>query len=121
MSKSVSYQPPRKLRTFSFDSVTGNRHTNHRIREIFIFVPQELDPNVGIGPDGEYIQVVDFDPASGFFYEPIDLNHSEDSNGLRTSEEDPKFHQQMVYDVCIYTIAVLERVLVWRYGGQSGF
>ena len=112
MSKSVSFQSPRKLRVFSFDPATGNRHANRRIREIVITVPWELDPDVGVGPDGEYIQIVDYDPASGFFYDPIDLNHSQVrySHGLPASEEDPKFHQQMVYAVCMDTIAVLSLI-----------
>ena len=113
MSKSISFQPPRKLRVFSFDPATGNRHANRRIREIVISVPWELDPGVGIGPDGEYIQIVDYDPASGFFYDPIDLNHPEvrHGDGLVASEEDPRFHQQMVYAVCMNTISVFEQVL----------
>lgn len=113
MSKSVSFQPPRKLRVFSFDPATGNRHANRRIREIVISVPWELDPNVGIGPDGEYIQIVDYDPASGFFYDPIDLDETKFRfrNGRPASEENPKFHQQMVYAVCMDTISVFEKVL----------
>lgn len=113
MSTSVSFQPPRKLRVFSFDPSTGNRHANRRIREMTISVPWELDPYVEIGPDGEYLQVVDYDPSSAVFYEPLDLNHPEVryNDGILPSEEDPKFHQQMVYAVCMDTIAVFEQVL----------
>ncbi|MGQ7848061.1 hypothetical protein ACUNV4_26430 [Granulosicoccus sp. 3-233] len=117
MNRSVSFQPPRKLRVFAFDPATGNRHANRRIREMTISIPWELDPiprdQAFIGPDGEYLQIVDFDPASGLFYEPIDLNDPEvlHNNGLSPSEENPFFHQQMVYAVAMNTISVFERAL----------
>ena len=123
MSSSISFQPPRKLRVFAFDPATGNRHANRNIREMTISVPWELDPiqrdRPFIGPDGEYLQVVDYDPASGAFYEPIDLNASEVlfNDGLDPSEENPQFHQQMVYAVAMDTIASFEealgRVVLW--------
>src|SRR5262245_17759153 len=54
-----------------------------------------------MGPVGEYLEVIDFDPASGCFYEPVDLNASLllAQDGLEPSEGNPKFHQQMVYAV----------------------
>lgn len=109
----MSFQPPRKLRVFSFDPSTGNRHANRSIRELLISIPWELDPEVKIGPDGEYLQIVDYDPASGFFYGPLDLDNAEVRYGcgLKPSEENPQFHQQMVYAVCMSTIAVFEQVL----------
>ncbi len=123
MNKSVSFQPPRKLRVFAFDPATGNRHVNRKIREMTVSVPWELDPvprnQAFIGPDGEYLQLIDFDPASGVFYEPIDLNDPEvlHSDGLSPSEDNPHFHQQMVYAVAMNTIAVFEqalgRVVLW--------
>lgn len=113
MSNSKSFQAPRKLRVFAFDPATGNRYANRQIRELSISIPWELDPDTDIGPDGEYLQVIDYDPASNAFYEPIDLNDPSVrfNDGLKPSEENPKFHQQMVYAVCMETIAVFERVL----------
>lgn len=123
MSSSVSFQPPRRLRVFAFDPSTGNRYVNRRIREMTISLPWELDPvprsRPFIGPDGGYLQVVDYDPASGVFYEPIDLNDPGvlHNDGLAPSEENPQFHQQMVYAVAMDTIAVFEqalgRVVLW--------
>ncbi len=117
MSSSVSFQPPRRLRVFAFDPGTGNRYANRRIREMTISVPWEMDPvpreEAFLGPDGEYLQVIDYDPASGVFYEPINLNAAEVlyNDGLSPSEEDPKFHQQMVYAVAMDTIALFEQAL----------
>ena len=123
MSSSVSFQAPRKLRVFAFDPTTGSRYVNRHVREMTISVPWELDPvpreKSFFGPDGEYLQIVDFDPASGVFYEPINLNDPEVlyNDGLKPSEENPRFHQQMVYAVAMDTIAVFEqalgRVVLW--------
>ena len=65
------------------------------------------------GPVGEYLEVVDYDPASRCFYAPVDLNHPNllAQDGMPLSETDPRFHQQMVYAVGMATIAVFERAL----------
>ncbi len=70
-------------------------------------------PGLGPGPVGEYIEVIDYDPASGVFYEPVDLNDPLilAQNGLPPSEGNPQFHQQMVYAVAMTTIRHFERAL----------
>ena len=70
---------------------------------------ESLDP----GPVGEYLEVVDIDPASGFAYAPVDLNQPAllSQAGLRPSEANPQFHQQMVYAVAMKTIAHFEQAL----------
>lgn len=70
---------------------------------------EDLDP----GPVGEYLEVVDVDPASDSFYGPIDLNepHLLATDGLAPSESNPQFHQQMVYAVAMTTIKHFERAL----------
>jgi hypothetical protein len=71
------------------------------------------------GPVGEYLQVVDYDPATGCFYAPIDLNdpYALAQDGLTPSEGNPMFHQQMVYAVAMKTIQNFEhalgRVALW--------
>jgi len=67
----------------------------------------------GKGPVGEYIEVVDIDPASGCVYAPVDLNdpHLLAQDGLAPSEGEPRFHQQMVYAVAMTTIEHFERAL----------
>src|SRR3712207_6352979 len=42
----------------------GTDDTEHRLGEEF------LQP----GPIGEYVEVIDYDPASGAFYAPVNLN-----------------------------------------------
>jgi hypothetical protein len=70
-------------------------------------------PKLQPGPVGEYLEVVDYDPASRCFYPPVDLNHPNllAQDGMPLSETDPRFHQQMVYAVAMATIAVFERAL----------
>jgi hypothetical protein len=65
------------------------------------------------GLRGEYVEVVDYDPASGCFYAPVNLNCPEvlAQNGLAPSEGNPQFHQQMVYAVAMTTIDRFERAL----------
>ncbi len=65
------------------------------------------------GPVGEYLEVVDVDPASGCFYEPVDLDapHLLAQDGLPPLSSNPQFHQQMVYAVAMTTIRNFERAL----------
>jgi hypothetical protein len=71
------------------------------------------------GPVGEYLEVIDFDPASNRYYWPVDLNHPRilAQDGLPLSVGNPQFHQQMVYAVAMSTIRVFEealgRVALW--------
>jgi hypothetical protein len=64
-------------------------------------------------PVGEYLEVVDVDPASGSCYAPVDLNDPNllAQNGLAPSEANPQFHQQMCYAVAMRTIDHFERAL----------
>jgi hypothetical protein len=89
----------RKLRIFALDPSVAARTETAGIGEITIPIPWEKD--LLPGPVGEYIEVVDADPASGFFYKPVDLNDGRilAQNGLAPSEINPQFHQQMVYAV----------------------
>ena len=56
---------------------------------------------------------MDFDPASGCFYAPVDLDDPAvlAQHGLAPSEGNPQFHQQMVYAVAMTTIDRFERSL----------
>jgi hypothetical protein len=66
--------------------------------------------------------VIDVDPGSGCFYEPIDLQDAAllAQDGLAPSEGTPQFHQQMVYAVASLTIRNFELALgrrcLWRPG-----
>ena len=106
----------RPLRVFAFDPLAGTKLETRSINETIIPVRwEDLTP----GPVGEYLEVVDVDPATGVAYAPIDLNQKWplSQSGLRPSEANPQFHQQMVYAVAMKTInhfeQALGRVALW--------
>jgi hypothetical protein len=106
----------RKLQVFAFDPSLGTRLETIGLNKTTIDVRwEELKP----GPVGDYLEVVDVDPATGVCYAPVDLNHALplSQGGLSPSESDPQFHQQMVYAVAMKTIAHFEyalgRVALW--------
>jgi len=86
------------------------------VSEIMYKIPWENLPNengLPKGPIGEYVEIVDYDPASSCFYAPVDLEDPRvlAQNGLSPSEGNPQFHQQMVYAVVMTTIDRFERAL----------
>jgi hypothetical protein len=106
----------RRLRVYAFDPSLALRLQTAPIQEITIRVPWDCDPATGrleAGPIGEYLEVVDVDPASGVVYLPVDLDDPNllAQDGLRPSEGNPQFHQQMVYAVAMATIRQFERAL----------
>lgn len=119
----------RRLRIFVLDPSVAAQHDTSNIAEITISIPWSKE--LGRGPVDEYIEVVDADPASDCFYEPVDLNdrHILAQNGLAPSETNPQFHQQMVYAVARATIEHFEqalgRVALWsshrQYTGKRGY
>jgi hypothetical protein len=110
-SPSISAPLFRKLRVFAFDPVLGMRVDTEYINETTLEIPWE--DNLQPGPVGEYIEVVDVDPASNACYAPVDLNHPHllASDGLDPAEGVPQFHQQMVYAVAMTTIGRFEQAL----------
>jgi hypothetical protein len=105
-------KPPskRRLRGYAFDpslsvdpNTRGINHVTYAVRW------EELRP----GPVGEYLEVMDHDPLSGRFYEPVDLGQPAllATDGLPPSGTDPQFHQQMVYAVAMTTIENFEKAL----------
>ena len=74
---------------------------------------QQVEGAFGLGPVGEYIEVVDYDPTCKKWYEPVDLDdqHILATDGLAPSESNPQFHQQMVYAVAMLTIQNFEKAL----------
>ena len=101
----------RRLRGYAFDPITSLDLDTADINQIVYKIPWEdnLDP----GPEGEYIKVIDRDPASDAVYKPVDLNKPSilASDGLEPSETNPQFHQQMVYSVIMTTIKNFEKAL----------
>lgn len=114
MSKNGSeFHPPRRLRVYAFDPSTGRKFANRDARVVTISLPYELDPDASVGPRGEYLEVIDVDPASDLAYAPLDPNSDKVrfNSGLDPSPENPQFHQQMVYAVAMNTVAVFEEAL----------
>ncbi len=122
----VWIKPPkdRLLQVFAFDPSLNLDINMAVVNRLSLSVPwEDLDP----GPVGEYLEVVDIDPASGFVYPPVDLNDPAllVQDGLSPSEGTPQFHQQMVYAVASRTIRNFERALgrpaIWSpYTGGGG-
>lgn len=98
--------PPtiRRLRAYAFDPSLATRLDTATVNAVTI--PVSFEPDLQPGPVGEYLEVVDVDPATGCAYPPVDLNHPAlvAQDGLPQSEGNPQFHQQMVYAVAMKTI-----------------
>ena len=101
----------RPLRVYAYDPLLGAKLDTISINEATLEIRWEdkLQP----GPVGEYVEVVDVDPASQCCYAPVDLNHPYilTRGGLTPSEASPQFHQQMVYAVSMKTIEHFEKAL----------
>ncbi len=101
----------RRLRGYSFDPSLSVQLETALVNETIFKVRWEKD--LKEGPVGEYIEVVDFDPASKCFYAPVNLNdpYVLAQDGMMPSESNPQFHQQMVYAVAMTTIQNFEKAL----------
>jgi hypothetical protein len=110
--------PPsrRRLRVFAYDPGLEVKLETYAINQALADVRWE---KLAPGPVGEYIEVVDVDPASRSCYAPIDLDdpYLLVQNGRAPAESDAQFHQQMVYAVSMKTIEHFEhalgRVALW--------
>ena len=108
----LANRPPyRRIRGYAFDPSLSLRLETAAINHTVFEVPWER--NLKPGPRGEYVEVVDYDPASGCWYEPVDLNATNilAQDGMAPSEGNPQFHQQMVYAVAMNTITNFEKAL----------
>ncbi|CCH56212.1 hypothetical protein BN8_05532 [Fibrisoma limi BUZ 3] len=107
-----SLQPVyRRLRGYAFDPSFAVQLNSVGINTLVY--PVRWEGDLKPGPIGEYVEVVDVDPASGVFYPPLDLNDPIllAQDGLPPSEGNPQFHQQMVYAVAMTTIQNFEKAL----------
>jgi hypothetical protein len=100
----------RSLRGYAFDPSLATQLDTALVSEVIFKVPWE---ELKQGPIGEYVEVVDYDPASDCFYPPLDLNDPFvlSQEGLAPSEGNPQFHQQMVYAISMTTIRNFELAL----------
>lgn len=111
MDPPISDPPVRRLRVFAFDPLTGTHLETMDLNQTTLEIAWEKD--LKPGPVGEYLEIVDIDPASGCAYAPVDLNHPSllSQDGMPPSESNPRFHQQMVYAVAMKTISHFEAAL----------
>ena len=109
--------PSRRLRVFALDPTLGKSLDSLAVNETTLAVPWDDKPLTRDallpGPVGEYLEVVDIDPATNKIYDPVDLNDLKlmAQDGWSPSEGNPQFHQQMVYAVAMTTILHFEQAL----------
>lgn len=109
----------RWLRGYALDPGVSLASRSWRFNELTLQLRWEdlelRDPDTGSAtvPAGEYLEIIDVDPASGVVYEPVDLNDPAllVQDGLEPNVGNPQFHQQMVYAVIMTTIANFEKAL----------
>ena len=110
----MEYPVFRRLRGYAFDPSLSVQLETVLLNEVVFKVKwEDEEDGFGRGPRGEYIEVVDYDPASKCYYAPVNLNDSYilAQDGLSPSEGNPQFHQQMVYAVAMTTIKNFEQAL----------
>lgn len=100
----------RRVAAFALDPSLTQRLETRDIGTVTLEVPWE---KLAPGPVGEYLEVIDVDPTSRCYYEPVDLDHPHllARGGLAPSEGTPQFHQQMTYAVAQVTIDRFQRAL----------
>jgi hypothetical protein len=115
LANAIGPKPPtpidRRIRVYAYDPSLGRSLETVGINQATLTVVWESE--LAPGPVGEYVEVVDVDPASACCYAPVDLNDPRllANDGLGPSETNPQFHQQMVYAVSMTTIAFFEKAL----------
>jgi hypothetical protein len=97
----------RHLKIYAADPMTGRRASQR------ITIDIENEPDLRKGPEGDIVQVVDYDGKYQCYYEPVDLNRPAllMDAGLEPDEANPQFHQQMVYAVTMKVIESARRAL----------
>ncbi|MFY9995260.1 MAG: hypothetical protein WAK61_09725 [Leclercia sp.] len=111
----VPKPPMRRLNVYAFDPQSSVELKTAVINNTIIEIPWETrwEDRLEPGPVNDYLEVIDYDPSSGLFYSPTDLNEPFllAQDGLPPSEGCPQFHQQMVFAVAMRTIRNFERAL----------
>lgn len=113
---SAGYPKPavRRLKVYAFDPHASVTLSTAMANDFVIELPWEerWESPLEKGPINDYVEVIDYDPAAGIFYAPVDLNDPWlRDGGLEPSEGRPQFHQQMVFAVVMRTIRAFERAL----------
>lgn len=114
-SEPIPRPPCRRLSVYAFDPALDVENRTAAFAREIVKIPWEADyeAKLATGPVNEYLEVVDVDPSSGKFYEPVDLDAKWllAQDGHRPSEGNPQFHQQMAFAVAMKTIGAFEAAL----------
>ncbi|BAW04559.1 hypothetical protein GL305_32960 [Nocardia seriolae] len=88
-----------------------------RLTGQFLTLDIPFEAELRQGPDGELVQVVDFDVSRNRWYLPVDLDAAFllAQDGIRPTESDPRAHQQVVYAVAMSVIERFERFMGRRF------
>jgi hypothetical protein len=108
--------PRRRLRVYALDPSLALDFDTSGLSAVTLEVPWGAGPAGGAlrpGPVGDLVEVIDVDPTSGRFYEPVDLDDPFllAEAGHAPSESSPQFHQQMAYAVVMTTVRHFEDAL----------
>jgi len=108
----------RPMKIFAFDPSRGRSFGNHLV----VTVPfEDLTP----GPVGGKVAVVDYDVTNDRYYRAVDVDDPRIlmTGGLKPSDIDPRFHQQMCYAAVSGVIERFElglgRPVVWPWAGRG--
>jgi hypothetical protein len=112
--------PPRirKLRGYAIDPSLSTALLTMQTNQLIYLIDWETldareDGTTATFPAGEYLEIVDYDPSTGVFYEPVNLDdpYLLAQDGYAPSVNNPQFHQQFVYAVMMTTIKNFEKAL----------
>ena len=108
----------RPLRIFAFDPMLA-RAGDHRVT---IEVPYRAIEREERCFRDDRLEVVDYDAATRRHFRAVDLNNEEIAmtQGLEPLEQDPQFHQQMVYAVASKVLENFDRALGRRLRFRGG-
>jgi hypothetical protein len=95
------------------------RAGDHRVTVEIPFRPLKHDER-SFGDDR--LEVVDYDASTGTYFRAVDLDDAKIamSQGLEPVEQDPQFHQQMVYAVASKVLENFDRALGRRFRFKGG-
>ena len=93
------------------------RPMSTRLSGEFLTVSVPYEPDLKPGPEGELLQVVDYDQARGKWYALVNLNDPFilAQDGLKPAAGDPRSHQQIVYAVSMSVVERFELYLGRRF------
>lgn len=108
----------RPLRIFAFDPMLA-RAGDHRVT---IEVPYKPIVRTERSFSDDRLEVVDYDAATKLYYRAVDLGDDKIAmtHGLEPLENDPQFHQQMVYAVASKVLENFDRALGRRLRFRGG-